>query len=143
MVKMVGAEMIERLKRAAVPHEVDILFPKFEMTCHVRVKDVLSKMGVKAVFNKSQADLEGMVAKSSEGFRVYINEIYHDAWIDVHEEGTEAAAATSTIHYGCSAPPKPMHAEFHADHPFLFLIVHNESRSILFAGWVSDPRELF
>ena len=43
---------------------------------------------------------------------------------------------------GCSASPGPTPVEFHADHPFLFMIVHNASRSVLFAGWISDPRAL-
>jgi len=68
----------------------------------------------------------------------------HDAWIEVNEEGTEAAAATTTTHYsiGCSAPARTPRAEFHADHPFLFFIVHNGSRSILFAGWVATAKGL-
>jgi len=59
----------------------------------------------------------------------------------VNEEGTEAAAATATTHFsiGCSAAPRPAPVDFHADHPFLFMVVHNPSRSILFVGWVSDP----
>ena len=108
------------------------------------MKQSLSEMGVKAAFDKGRADFDRMIIKKPEAFRVYMSEIYHDAWIDVHEEGTEAAAATSTIHYsfGCSTPSQPPPAEFHADHPFVYLIVHNESRSILFAGWVSHPETI-
>ena len=100
-------------------------------------------MGVKAAFRNQDADFDKMIDKKLEAFRIYVSEIYHDAWIDVNEEGTEAAAATSTVHFsfGCSAPARSMPAEFHADHPFLFMIVHNESRSILLAGWISNPKE--
>ncbi len=72
---------------------------------------------------------------------MYLSEVYHDAWIDVHEEGTRAAAASTSHHFsmGCAAPPRPIPAEFHADHPFLFLIVHNQSRSVLFGGWLAKP----
>ena len=68
---------------------------------------------------------------------IYIGQVYHDAWIDFHEEGTEAAAATTTVSYSvtCSAKMRPQPVDFHADHPFLFAIVHNKSYSILFAGY--------
>jgi serpin B len=141
----VTVEEIVELKRAASVHRVDVLLPKFEMKSHLGVRDALSAMGVKSAFNNRDADLDGMIFKKAEAFRIYITEIYHDAWIDVHEEGTEAAAATSAVHFsfGCSSSvPRPAPAEFHADHPFLFVIVHNESRSVLFAGWISNPGKL-
>jgi len=140
----VTMDQIVELKRRAFGHEVDVLLPKFEMKSHLGVKAALSAMGVKSAFSNQKADFDKMIIKKLEAFRIYISEIYHDAWIDVHEEGTEAAAATSTVHYsfGCSAAPRPMLVQFHADHPFLFMIVHNESRSILFAGWISNPKEI-
>lgn len=143
LVKNVTIDQIVEMRQMAFGHEVDVLLPKFEMRSHLGAKDMLSAMGVKAAFSDQDADFDEMINKKLEAFRIYISEIYHDAWIDVHEEGTEAAAATSTVHFsfGCSAPSRPMPAEFHADHPFLFMIVHNESRSILFAGWISNPKE--
>lgn len=127
--------------------EVDVLLPKFEIKNHLSVKDTLSEMGVKSAFDRKQADFDKMIDKKSKRVRIYISEIYHDAWIDVHEEGTEATAATTSVHrsccIGCSASPhqhKP--AEFHADHPFLFMIIHNQSQSILFAGWISNPEKI-
>jgi serpin B len=144
LIKNVTTDQIVELRRRAHGHEVDVLLPKFEMKSHLGVKDTLAAMGVNAAFSNQKADFDKMIIKKAETFRIYISEIYHDAWIDVHEEGTEAAAATSTVHFsfGCSAPARPMPAEFHADHPFLFMIVHNESRSILFAGWISNPKEI-
>lgn len=140
----VTMEQILELKRRAFAHEVDVVFPKFEMKSHLRVKEALSAMGVKSAFSNQKADFDRMIIKKLEAFRIYISEIYHDGWIDVHEEGTKAAAATSTVHisFGCSGPPRPRLVQFHADHPFLFMIVHNESRSILFAGWISNPRKI-
>jgi serpin B len=84
-----------------------------------------------------------MIVKKPEAYRVYLSDVFQDAFIEVHEKGTEAAAVTTTVHYsiGCSAgPPPPRRVDFHADHPYLFAIVHNESRSVLFAGWVTDPK---
>jgi serpin B len=144
LAETLSAEMVVGLKRSSFVHEVDVLFPKFEMKSHLGVKDALSDIGVKSAFDKQRADFDQMIIKKFEAFRIYISEIYHDAWIDVHEEGTEAASATTTTHFsfGCSAPPRPMPAQFHANHPFLFMIIHNQSRSILFAGWISNPEAI-
>ncbi len=144
LMENVTADQIVELRRRALGHEVDVLLPKFDMKSHLGVREALSAMGVKSAFSNQKADFDKMIIKKIEAFRIYITEIYHDAWIDVHEEGTEAAAATSTVQFsfGCSAPHRPMPAQFHADHPFLFMIVHNESRSILFAGWISNPKDI-
>jgi serpin B len=141
MMALLSTELIVRLKSTASAHDVDVLLPKFEIGSHHSVRNALAAMGVKAAFDNQRADFDRMIVKRLEAFRIYISEVYHDAWIALDEEGTEAAAATTTVHYsfGCSASQAPPPAEFHADHPFVFLIVHNQSRSILFAGWISNP----
>ena len=143
IIQSVTIEQIVDLKQRAFSHEVDVLLPKFEMMSNLGVRKFLSAMGVKSAFSNQKADFDKMIIKKYEAFRIYISEIYHDVWIDVHEEGTEAAAATSTIHFsfGCSAAVQPMPVDFHADHPYLFMIVHNDSLSILFAGWMSNPEK--
>jgi serpin B len=140
----ISEDRIATLKRSASIHKVDVLFPKFTMQSHLDVKDALMAMGVQSAFDNKSADFDKMIVKKIQAFRIYISRIYHDAWIEVDEDGTEAAAATTTVHhsFGCSAPPRPLPAEFHADRPFLFFIAHNQSRSILFCGWISDPGEL-
>jgi serpin B len=137
-------ELVADLKRKASVREGDALIPKLEINSHLGLKNVLSEMGVRSAFDNRKADFDQMLIKHPEAYRLYLSEIYHAAWIDVHEAGTEAAAATTTTHFsiGCSAPHRPPPATFHADHPFLFLIVHNQSRSILFAGWISEPEAL-
>jgi serpin B len=136
-------ERILELRRNAFVCEVDVLLPKFELRSQVGVRHALTTMGVRSAFDPRSADFDRMIVRNPEALRVYLTEIHHDAWIDVHEEGTEAAAATSTVHFslGCSARVQSAPATFHADHPFVFLVVHNPSRSILLSGWVSDPRE--
>jgi serpin B len=138
-----SADGISRLRRGAAACEVDVLIPKFDFHTHVSAKSTLDEMGVKAAFDKGQADFDRMIVKKPEAYRVYLSDVFQDAFIEVHEKGTEAAAVTTTVHYsiGCSAgPPPPRRVDFHADHPYLFAIVHNESRSVLFAGWVTDPK---
>ena len=145
LMDLVTIDRIIALKRGAFPHQVDVLLPKFEIGSHLGVKNALGAMGVQSAFDSQRADFDKMITKTVEAYRVYLNEVYHDAWIDVHEEGTEAAAATTAVHYsfGCSMQPgAPPPVDFHADHPFLYMIVHNQSRSVLFAGWISRPKQL-
>ena len=101
---------------------------------------IRSRVGTSA-FDSARADFDRMIVKSMGAYRIYLSKVYHDAWIEVNEEGTEAAAATTAEHssFGCSASAPAMCVDFHADHPFLFLIVDNKSRSVLFAGWIVDP----
>jgi serpin B len=137
----VTARTMIDLERTSIDRAVDVLLPKFEVARHYDVKNQLTKMGVSRAFDKGKADFVRMIVPKREAFLVYLSEIYHDTWIKVHEEGTEAAAVTTTVHYsvGCSASKEPPPADFHADHPFLFAIVHNQSNSILFAGWIANP----
>jgi serpin B len=71
--------------------------------------------------------------------KLFISAALHKAFIEVNEEGTEAAAATAVIMTMGAAAPEPM-PEFRADHPFLFLIRDKKSGAILFMGRVMDPR---
>jgi serpin B len=68
---------------------------------------------------------------------LFINAVEHSALIEVDEEGTVAAAATG-ISLGCSKMPESV--SFHADHPFIFLILERPTRTLLFLGKVTNPR---
>lgn len=138
-------EMFNDLKTDVMTYDVDVLFPKYEIDSQSKTLEILKKMGIKDLFDQNKADLDKMIFKKLEAYRVYINEVRQKAWIKVDEKGTEAAAATASINmtFGCSAPMAMPFAEFHADHPFLYFIVHNESQSILFAGWIKEPVEKF
>jgi serpin B len=69
-----------------------------------------------------------------------ISDVFHQAFIEVNEEGTEAAAATAVVMRARSARPRAEPPRFIADHPFLFLLVDRRSGAVLFLGRVSDPR---
>jgi len=114
--------------------EVRVFLPKLTMTSEFNLKKILSAMGMPDAFSP-QADFSGMTGNRD----MYINAVIHKACVDVNEEGTEAAAATAvTMRFTSAGIPPP---EFRADHPFLFLIRHNPSESILFLGRVADPAQ--
>jgi serpin B len=94
----------------------------------LNLKAVLQKMGMKDVFG-NDADLSGMNKQKA----LYLSAVLHKAFVQVDETGTEAAAATGGVVAIKSAPPVK-NKIFRADHPFLFLIKHRETGTILFSG---------
>jgi len=141
LMQRLSLEKLMVLTRRAHPMDVDAWLPKFELKSQVPADALISDMGVKDAFSSTEADFDRMIIKTPDAYRIYISKIRHDAWIEVNEKGSEAAAASSVMHFsiGCSVSMMPRKVEFHADRPFVFLIVHNESRSVLFTGWVSNP----
>jgi serpin B len=113
--------------------EVIVTLPKFKTTQQMSMKKVLSEMGMTLAFT-DLADFSGMAEKGG----LSISDAIHKAFIDVNEEGTEAAAATGVIVRLTSKAPTPT-PEFRADHPFVFLIRDTRSDSILFLGRLADP----
>ncbi len=115
--------------------EVQVYLPRFKVEFGVSLKEKLKAMGMPLAFDATRADFSGMT-DNPEG--LYIGAVIHKAFVDVNEEGTEAAAATAVVMEGKGMPePSPV---FRADHPFLFLIRDRRTGSILFIGRVMDPR---
>ena len=82
-----------------------------------------------------------MYDKTKTTENLYIGLVIHKAYIDVYEEGTEAAAATGVAMQATAVMEPPQAKIFNADHPFMFAIVHNDTGSILFMGKVNDPNK--
>jgi serpin B len=98
------------------------------------LKAPLTSLGMTDAFDPSKANFAGM---SSAPPGLFIGEGFHKAFVEVNEEGTEAAAATGVVVMPASMPPpKPV---FRADHPFLFLIRDDATGAILFLGRIADP----
>ncbi len=91
-------------------------------------------MGMPTAFS-AEADFSGIDGSKN----LSINEVIHKAFVEVNEEGTEAAAATA-VTIGITSVGPPLN-EFRADHPFIFLIQEKETGSILFLGKVVDPTQ--
>ncbi|MEI6438338.1 MAG: serpin family protein [Candidatus Omnitrophota bacterium] len=112
---------------------VDIALPKFTFGASYVLNDDLVALGMTDAFDASVADFSAMTG----GKDLFIGKVLHKAWVEVSEEGTEAAAATAVMMVGKGMPPPPK--VFHADHPFIFLIQDKVSGEILFMGRVMDP----
>lgn len=113
---------------------VDVFLPRFRMEAGFTLKKALAPMGMADAFDPRRADF-GALSANPEGLS--IDEAFHKAFVDVNEEGTEAAAATGVVMVPASiAPSRPV---FRADHPFLFLIRDDATGAILFLGRVTDP----
>lgn len=112
--------------------EVQVGLPRFKMEDKYNMKTVLTSMGMVDAFDQANSNFSGMSPSND----LFVSEIYHKAFVEVNEEGTEAAAATAAVMMmRCAMIP----ATFIADHPFLFFIRHNPSMSILFAGRYCSP----
>ena len=113
--------------------EVIVSIPKFKMTSQFSLASVLKSMGMTDAFT-ANADFSGMTGKKE----LFISAVIHKAFVEVNEEGTEAAAATGVAMRLTAAVPDRTPV-FRADHPFLFLIRDNISGSILFIGRLMNP----
>ncbi|XP_036934239.1 leukocyte elastase inhibitor-like isoform X1 [Acanthopagrus latus] len=112
--------------------EVQVGLPRFKMEEKYDMKSVLVSMGMVDAFDIAMSDFSGM----SPANDLVLSKVVHKAFVEVNEEGTEAAAATAAIMMlRCAVRPPT----FVADHPFLFFIRHNPSMSILFAGRYCSP----
>jgi serpin B len=113
--------------------EVQLFLPRFKIEAAFRLEGALLALGMADAFSMGLADFAGMDGTDL----LFIGAVLHKAFVEVNEEGTEAAAATAVLMMKMSMPmPPPV---FRADHPFLFLIRENKSGSILFLGRVVDP----
>ncbi|WPD20929.1 MAG: serpin family protein [Candidatus Electrothrix scaldis] len=125
------AENLEELTGWLSKEEVDVFLPKFKIDWGTfEFKPPLQDLGIREAFS-ADADFSGMDGTKS----LSIDHILHKAFIEVNEEGTEAAAATVASMTRCISTPKT----FRADHPFLFLIRDKATGNILFLGRLLDP----
>lgn len=127
-------EEFSKWRESLQEQRVNIYLPKFTFETKYFMSDSLSAMGMPTAFSEYYADFSGMTGKKN----LVIFEVIHQAFVDVNEEGTEAAAATAVIisEIVSVKPPVP---EFRADHPFIFIIQQKETGNILFMGRVNEP----
>ena len=123
---------------------VELFLPRFKITWGaVNMRDQLSALGMSLAFTRLQADFSGINGHEPPDEEcLFISDVFHKAFVEVNEEGTEAAAVTmarmdAAMSLGPSRPPPvPI---VRADHPFLFAIRDRKSGAILFLGRIVDP----
>jgi serpin B len=127
------AEFSQQVSRCRV-REVDVYVPRFSLRRTYDLKAPLRAMGMELPFGL-QADFSGISGRKD----LFISDVIHQAYVDVDEEGTEAAAATVVAMALTAMPPAEPVPVFRADHPFIFMIRHRPTGMILFAGRVVNP----
>ncbi len=133
--KDLTAKNLENWQADLENQRVNVLFPKFKFATKYFMVEDLKEMGMIDAFS-SEADFSGMTDKKD----LFIGEVIHQAFVEVNEEGTEAAAATAVeMKLSSAEPSEPEIPVFKADHPFIYLIQQKDSGNILFIGRVQNP----
>jgi serpin B len=125
-------EQLSAWKQELYEERVDVRLPKFVLNAKYSLPETLAEMGMPSAFTL-QADFSGMDGKKD----LYIREVVHQGFVEVNEEGTEAAAATG-VSMDLKSMPMPA-TQFRADRPFLFLIQERGTGRIVFMGRVQKP----
>ncbi len=115
---------------------VIVSLPRFKLEIEFKLKPVLCGLHAELAFS-DEADFSGIGEEALK-----ISEVVHKAFVEVNEEGTEAAAATAVGMVLCAgiSGPAPLPKIFNADHPFFFFIRDRKTNAVLFAGRVVDPK---
>jgi serpin B len=134
-----SAEKLDAWTNALAPKQVLVALPRFEVNPEgsLPLGETLQALGMPTAFDREKADFTGIANPADPRERIAIDQVFHKAFVKVDEKGTEAAAATAVAMMGGGPPPKML--EFRADHPFLFAIVDQRTRLVLFLGRVTDP----
>jgi serpin B len=131
---LLNEQTLDRWLAQARDRKVNVFLPKFKLTARFSLARTLVEMGMTDAFSP-RADFSGM-----DGARdLFLSAVVHQAFVDINEEGTEAAAVTGTVVRSMAVFRSPPIPTFRADHPFLFLIRDAHSGSVLFLGRVVDP----
>ena len=126
---------LDGLRAGLAPRQVSLALPRFRVTSGFALRPVLAALGMPLAFT-DEADFSGITTAQ----RLRIDEVVHQAYIDVNEAGTEAAAATAVIMTASARlmEPEPP-VEMIVDRPFLFALTDLRSGLPLFLGRVTDP----
>ncbi|XP_008703074.1 serpin B8 [Ursus maritimus] len=112
--------------------KVQVFLPRLKLEESYDLESFLRRLGMTDAFEEARADFSGMSAKKN----VPVSKVAHKCFVEVNEEGTEAAGATAVVRNSRCSRPEP---RFCADHPFLFFITHRSTNSIVFCGRFCSP----
>jgi serpin B len=132
--KALTAEALKGWLDGATQGQIAVCLPRFQLEASLDLVPVMQTLGVKDLFDPTRADLSGMTGDTAPA--LFVGSARHTARVKVHEEGTEAAAATVvSVHATSAAVPMVL-----ANRPFLFLIHDRQSGLVWFVGRETDPR---
>jgi len=129
--KSLSLTKLNEWKKGLQEEKIDVYLPKFKFETKYLMAGDLAGMGMPTAFTWPGADFSGMDGTKN----LYIGQVIHQAYVEVDEEGTEAAAATAVMMMFGAARSNL----FMADHPFIFIIQEKATGNILFLGRVTDP----
>ena len=115
--------------------KIEVQIPKFKLEYETSLIDTLKTLGMSIAFDEGHADFSRMAPLENLDSNLYIAKVAHKTFIEVNEEGSEAAAVTGIGIGVTSLPP-----QFIAERPFFFAIRDNETKTVLFMGTVVDPQ---
>lgn len=118
-------------------NKVEVTMPRFKFAWEMKLNDILSAMGMPKAFTPYVADFSGINGSND----LYIGYVKHKTYVDVNENGTEAAAVTAVGMFTTSMPVEdPGKVHFRVDRPFLFTITEKTTGTILFIGEIRAPK---
>jgi len=134
------AAQAKTIATSLAPATVELTLPKFKIDgASISLKDALAARGMKDAFVEDRADLTGIAALPNAP--LHISDVFHQAFVSVDEQGTEAAAATAVVVGRTTSAPvdPPKVIEVRIDKPFLFFVRDNATGAVLFLGRVVKP----
>jgi len=130
--QMAKANLSQVLGSFGPKTNVEIYIPKFKVESTLELNKPIQNIGITDIFDVSKADLSGMTGNKN----LYVSTVIQKAFVEVNEEGAEAAAATGAVFMSKSAP---MSKIFECNRPFIFLIREKSSGLVLFSGRMINP----
>ena len=115
-----------------VERDVEVHLPRFKLEIKYELNSLLESLGMTDIFSQVKADLSGISPVKG----LFVSKIIHKSYVEVNEEGTEAAAATSDI---LVVKRLPIRAQFVVNHPFLFFIKRFHNNTVLLCGKLASP----
>ncbi|XP_031627896.1 antichymotrypsin-2-like [Contarinia nasturtii] len=118
------------------PYGFEVIMPKFKIEYEVNLNEILKNLGMSEMFDAHKANLSGLLETPE---KLFVSDVVHKAFIEITEEGSEAAAATIVGITLISYPPQPVQPlKFIVDHPFMYYIWDTETKTALFAGRITN-----
>jgi len=130
--KKMDNDFLKEILDSTYSTKTSLSIPKLKLESSYKLGDALKNIGLKSAFT-SEADFSGITKEAP----LMIGQVLHKTWIELDEEKTEAAAATAAVFVRGAG--RPSYKVFKADHPFVFFVIDNRSRAIIFMGRYIKP----